>query len=490
MRSEGVTATGTALPLRHSAEAVGDLLAFPAPIVRRVSASDVRLALCALLRIGDAGVAVSAGFVSYWLRHDFVDLPPDYGFAILLGALFTVNAMSIAGLYRFENLKAWQIQARGAATAWASVIAVLIALAYFMKVSDGYSRAWLAQWFLLGLMGFLAIRALILLLIAHWGRQGYLALRIGVIDLGDGSRMVERLSVGGRSEIEIVGIFAEPGADAQGAGVRTFGELTALASRGLIDEIVVVRREAPVPEAIVGSFANLSVNVRLWSDVPGSRRRGGPDAFGVATMPTLCEQPVSGWNGLAKRLEDLLLSLSGFIVAAPAMAIIALAIRLDSPGPILYRQERFGFNGNRFKVLKFRTMAASSSHEPVEQARRQDPRVTRIGRLLRRTSLDELPQLWNVVRGDMSLVGPRPHAVSHNEHYAGLIDGYLSRHRVKPGITGWAQVNGLRGETDTLEKMQKRVEHDLYYIDNWSLLFDIKILLRTFVVGFVHRNAY
>jgi exopolysaccharide biosynthesis polyprenyl glycosylphosphotransferase len=186
----------------------------------------------------------------------------------------------------------------------------------------------------------------------------------------------------------------------------------------------------------------------------------------------------------------LALSLVVLTIAAPAMLLIAIAIRLDSPGPALYRQQRFGFNGNRFAVLKFRTMVASAGDQAPAQARRGDPRVTRVGGLLRRTSLDELPQLLNVLRGDMSLVGPRPHAVSHNEYYAGLIDGYLARHRVKPGITGWAQVNGLRGETDTLEKMERRVEHDLHYIDNWSLLLDLEILVRTIFVGFVHRNAY
>jgi len=175
----------------------------------------------------------------------------------------------------------------------------------------------------------------------------------------------------------------------------------------------------------------------------------------------------------------------------PLMAACALLIKLDSAGPVLFRQKRYGFNNNEITVFKFRTMA----HEPVPseivpQARRNDPRITRIGAFLRKTSLDELPQLFNVLRGEMSLVGPRPHAVAHNEHYAKIIDGYLGRHRVKPGITGWAQVNGLRGETETPEKMRMRVQYDLFYIDNWSLVFDLKILAMTSFLGFVHRNAY
>jgi putative colanic acid biosynthesis UDP-glucose lipid carrier transferase len=164
---------------------------------------------------------------------------------------------------------------------------------------------------------------------------------------------------------------------------------------------------------------------------------------------------------------------------------------MDSPGPVLFRQKRYGFNNNEIEVFKFRSMRHDPNPDPnVPQARKNDARITRIGAFLRKSSLDELPQLFNVLAGTMSLVGPRPHAVAHNEHYANIIDGYLGRHRVKPGITGWAQVNGYRGETDTPEKMRMRVQFDLYYIDNWSISFDLKILVMTAFVGFVHRNAY
>jgi exopolysaccharide biosynthesis polyprenyl glycosylphosphotransferase len=179
---------------------------------------------------------------------------------------------------------------------------------------------------------------------------------------------------------------------------------------------------------------------------------------------------------------------------APLMLLIALLVRLASRGPALYRQRRYGFNNEVIEVFKFRTMYADSCDMPsagdVAQARRDDPRVTRIGGFLRRTSLDELPQFLNVLNGTMSIVGPRPHAVAHNERYAHVIDEYLARHRVKPGITGWAQVNGLRGETDTIDKMEKRVAYDLYYIEHWSLAFDLRIILRTLFVGFTHPNAY
>src|SRR6185437_7559524 len=217
----------------------------------------------------------------------------------------------------------------------------------------------------------------------------------------------------------------------------------------------------------------------------------GFTSFAGLPLLHVFERPLGGWGGFWKGLEDRVLGSLILAISLPVMAAVAALIKLDSRGPVLFRQKRYGFNNNEITVFKFRTMHHDRSPDPtVPQARRNDPRVTRIGGLLRRTSLDELPQLFNVLRGDMSLVGPRPHAVAHNEQYAKIIDGYLGRHRVKPGITGWAQVNGLRGETDTPEKMRMRVQFDLFYIDNWSLLLDLKILLLTGFSGFVHRNAY
>jgi putative colanic acid biosynthesis UDP-glucose lipid carrier transferase len=192
-----------------------------------------------------------------------------------------------------------------------------------------------------------------------------------------------------------------------------------------------------------------------------------------------------------KNLEDRILAPIFCVIFFIPCLLIAIAIKLDSPGPVLFKQQRFGFNNNPINVLKFRTMYADRPAEPgVPQATRNDPRITRVGRFLRRSSLDELPQLWNVLMGEMSLVGPRPHAVYHNHKYAAMIDEYLGRHRMKPGMTGWAQVNGLRGETTTVEQMRARVQYDLAYIDNWSLLFDLRILFLTLFVGFVSRKAY
>jgi putative colanic acid biosynthesis UDP-glucose lipid carrier transferase len=202
------------------------------------------------------------------------------------------------------------------------------------------------------------------------------------------------------------------------------------------------------------------------------------------------ENPFYGVDGLIKRAFDVVLSSLLLIVLALPMAVIALLVKRSSPGPVFFRQLRYGLDGRSILVWKFRSMGVCENGASVTQATKNDPRVTKIGAILRRTSLDEIPQLINVLSGSMSLVGPRPHANAHNEHYRSLIPGYMLRHKVKPGITGWAQVNGWRGETDTLEKMEKRVECDHEYIRQWSLAMDMEILFRTFWVVFSRKNAY
>jgi putative colanic acid biosysnthesis UDP-glucose lipid carrier transferase len=197
-----------------------------------------------------------------------------------------------------------------------------------------------------------------------------------------------------------------------------------------------------------------------------------------------------GLNGMIKRISDIVLATVILVLLAPVMLLTALAVRLSSPGPVIFRQRRYGLYGEEIMVYKFRSMTVTENGDTVTQARREDPRVTRVGAVLRRTSLDELPQFINVLQGKMSIVGPRPHAVAHNEQYRKLIKGYMLRHKVKPGITGWAQVNGMRGETDTLEKMEARIRYDLDYLRSWSLWLDLWIILKTVMVVLRRDNAY
>ncbi|MBI5138128.1 MAG: undecaprenyl-phosphate glucose phosphotransferase [Nitrospirae bacterium] len=205
---------------------------------------------------------------------------------------------------------------------------------------------------------------------------------------------------------------------------------------------------------------------------------------------SLCDTPFSGLDGYLKRIEDIVLSLVIMALLLPLTLTIALGAKLTSRGPVLFKQRRYGLDGRQIKVYKFRTMTVCEDGGEITQATHGDARITRFGAFLRRTSLDELPQFYNVLQGRMSIVGPRPHAVAHNEQYRRLIKGYMWRHKVRPGITGLAQVAGYRGETETLDKMEKRVEYDLNYIRNWSLFLDLKIIALTVVRGFTHKNAY
>lgn len=210
---------------------------------------------------------------------------------------------------------------------------------------------------------------------------------------------------------------------------------------------------------------------------------------GVPVVP-LFDTPINGINMVFKRLEDIFLSLLIIILISPILLIIAVAVKISSPGPVIFKQTRYGMDGKAIKVWKFRSMTVMENDALVKQATKNDIRVTKVGSFLRKTSLDELPQFFNVLSGQMSIVGPRPHAVAHNEQYRNIIEGYMLRHKVKPGITGWAQINGWRGETDTIDKMEKRVEYDLEYIREWSIWLDIKIILLTVFKGFINKSAY
>jgi putative colanic acid biosysnthesis UDP-glucose lipid carrier transferase len=214
------------------------------------------------------------------------------------------------------------------------------------------------------------------------------------------------------------------------------------------------------------------------------------DTIGDLPVVAVCETPFYGFNGLVKRLEDSVLASLILVMIAPLLIALAIGVKLSSPGPVLFKQRRYGVDGRKIVVYKFRTMTVAEDGEVVRQATKNDSRITPFGGFLRKTSLDELPQFINVLQGRMSVVGPRPHAVAHNELYRKLIRGYMIRHKVRPGITGLAQVNGYRGETDTVEKMKARIEYDLAYLRNWSLVLDLQIILKTIVVVLKKQNAY
>ena len=288
----------------------------------------------------------------------------------------------------------------------------------------------------------------------------------------------------------VIGLFDERESRiAIGGGVEAvagdWNTLLEFASNGWVDTIYLC-----LPGGVDDRLKNLLSRMKVVSvDVIMAPMSGSVDGF-----TPLAERPIGGWNRIIKMVEDALIGGIALVLSLPLLALIAIAIRLDSRGPALYVQERVGFNNRPFRLYKFRSMYGEGDDaRHFEQATRGDPRITRVGKFLRRTSLDELPQLFNVMLGDMSLVGPRPHAPgtkTEGLYFHEVMEDYAHRHRVKPGITGWAQVNGFRGETDTREKLEMRVRHDLYYIDNWSLALDIEVLIRTIIVILLGRNAY
>ena len=244
-------------------------------------------------------------------------------------------------------------------------------------------------------------------------------------------------------------------------------------------------------EKIMQQVQMLPVDVQVFPDFGGANISARHiQRIGDASVITAVSKPITEWGAFLKMVEDYVIGAICLVLALPAMAVVAVAIKLDSEGPVFFRQRRHGYNHRVIEVLKFRTMRVLEDGDSVRQATKNDSRVTRVGAFLRRTSLDELPQFWNVIRGEMSVVGPRPHAIAHNTHYGKLIEKYANRHRVKPGITGWAQVHGFRGETSDPEMMAKRVGYDLEYIENWSLWLDLKIVIMTPLFGVFRRSAY
>jgi len=446
------------------------------------------------LWVADALIVLTAAMLASLLRQGLTPIPLEVYLSAVLAAVLTVNAMQISGAYAGVLNKGFAAQVGKVVRAWSLVFAVLMLLGYVTKTSESYSRLWAGTWYGGALFGFAATRAWSITQTKRWRRQGRLTRTVAVVELGsngDGMELVRRLQSSSPGEIHLVGLFSEERSSIQRNGIQ---DLIALAQLFRIDEVLVTvsgQSGANISSAI-RRLGTIPTNVRIcpWVAELGLPVRDVGFFMQNAVM-TIYRRPFTSWNRVVKRAEDIVLGTVMMLLLSPILLLIALFVKLDSSGPALFKQKRLGFNNNVLIVYKFRTMKHRPSlNDAVPQAQRGDPRVTRVGRFLRRSSLDELPQLLNVLKGEMSLVGPRPHAIAHNEQYAVLIDDYLGRHRVQPGITGWAQVNGLRGETDTLDKMQRRVEFDLAYIDRWSILMDLKIIMLTALSLVFDRDVY
>ena len=456
-------------------------------------ASDARAILLICLHMFDTVVIAGTGIVSHLIRNGSLIIAPPYWTHIIIGCLIFGLMMQLAGVYRFTSVRRHSEHLARITGCWAAVILLLMAIIYFSKLADEFSRAWILLWAVSGWLGLMGTRALAWRVMRGLQARGQLVTRIAVVGNGAAAEhCAERLEADGNGDVQVIGVFEmrdAPKDTRDGHASRDFGELLRLVAGLRIDEIVIA---APCYDlAELGSplveLSTLAVDINLYLDFGAAKRAG----CAPSVLVSIWKRPLAGLPTVFKRCTDICISALLLALLLPLMGLIAAFIKLDSPGPVLFKQQRLGFSKKSFTLYKFRSMQLEAGHDLlVPQARPNDPRVTRVGRFLRRTSLDELPQLINVLGGDMSLVGPRPHAIVHDEKYAALIDRYLARHRIKPGITGWAQVNGLRGETDTLEKMRRRLQYDLYYIDNWSPLLDLQILCRTLATVLNYRNAY
>ncbi|MBX5483857.1 MAG: undecaprenyl-phosphate glucose phosphotransferase [Myxococcaceae bacterium] len=377
----------------------------------------------------------------------------------------------------------------------ASVLALLILVALNFFFRERYSRLTLGLFLVLEFVLVSTVRVISREVLNQLRRRGHNIKTILVVGAGEvGQRVIDTIDSHRELGFRITGLLTRRpeklGTTIKGVPVvGMIDEIDRVLQARPVDQVIIALpiEDQPLVKNLMETLALHTVDVKFVPDLfQYVTLSGGLEEFGGLPIISLQGGPLHGWNVVFKRAFDVLFALIALVITAPVMIVTAIAVKLTSPGPILYRQERMGMDGRTFQILKFRTMRVDAERSGAQMASRDDPRRTPLGTFLRRTSIDELPQLFNVLKGDMSLVGPRPERPVFIEDFKRQIPRYHLRHKVKAGITGWAQINGLRGQTS----IQKRIEYDLYYIENWSLLLDLKILIRTALGGFLSRNAY
>jgi len=382
---------------------------------------------------------------------------------------------------------------------WTVIVALLLVLGWATRTLGRFDQRVILAWLLVTPVALFASHLMVPVvlsrLLAAEGMQ-----RVAVIAGGGelGRKLAERMRSALFLGIRFAGYFDDRGpARMRGIGASEFlgslSELAGYAKTHRVDLIYITLPMASQPRILrmLDELRDTTASIYFTPDIfLADLIQARMDTIGDMPVVAVCETPFYGVNGLFKRVSDLVLASLILVLISPLLLAIAIGVKLSSPGPVLFKQRRYGLDGREIVVYKFRSMYALEEGNVVRQATRNDPRVTRFGAFLRRYSLDELPQFINVLQGRMSVVGPRPHAVAHNEMYRKLIKSYMIRHKVKPGVTGWAQVNGLRGETDSLDKMQARLECDLAYLRHWSLRLDLQIVLKTIYVVLKKQNAY
>jgi Undecaprenyl-phosphate glucose phosphotransferase len=448
----------------------------------------------------DSLTIVGAGLALYlWV----IPLSPGtwdlYAAATCFAWVASLMLFQLGGLYQFEAIVRPRAHVDRLATAIGTAFLFLLAAAFAFKVAGSLSGAWMGGFAAAAFAGILVVRVALSRLALRLARDGVFKRNVIIVGTREhAARLLERIGELRPDFVSVIGVFVDRPGPSHVCGVPVLGrgaEVVDFVRRARVDDVLLSLPWSAERQitATIEQLRELPVNVYLGSDLAGLSLdfREPPAHFSRMPVFAVIGRPLSGWGVALKAIEDYTLATLCLAATLPILAVAALAIKLDSPGPVLFKQKRLGFNNRVFVIYKLRSM----HHVPEPagrtiQATKSDSRVTRVGGFLRRSSIDELPQLLNVLNGTMSLVGPRPHAVDHNEEYARKIRGYFARHRVKPGITGWAQVNGLRGQTESPDQMAARVRLDVYYTENWSLLFDLYIMARTIVVVVTGRNAH
>ena len=471
-----------------------------APTSWRIPFWSVEPLVCALDCIIIVGSSILSGFAYHrWALGGGGDLETSLAVGLLVAVNFTTILVA-RGSYKPLNLISLQGRIKETVAIWFIVFSLLLAVVFSLKVGANLSRGATATFMVIGIALLLGLRAILSVYLAKALARGSFAERrvvlIGEPDEIDTSEGLHRLRRCGYRPVESFPVLETDFGARNGMSPRlrsVLDQVIRTAQSGRVEEILLAVRwdQRHLVDAIVTALRVVPIPIRLAPDrtIAGLLHKPRTE-IGSTWVVDLHRGPLTWSECAVKRAFDIVFSSLALVMLAPTMLIAAIMIKLDSRGPVFFSQVRNGFNNKEFWIFKFRTMTVMEHGAEVKQAVRNDRRVTRVGRWLRRSSIDELPQFLNVLRGEMSLVGPRPHATSHNNEYEKVIWKYAFRHHVKPGITGWAQIHGLRGETATVDLMEKRVELDLWYINNWSLWLDISILMKTFAAVIGQKEAY
>ncbi|MEC5407827.1 undecaprenyl-phosphate glucose phosphotransferase [Paraburkholderia sp. MPAMCS5] len=454
-----------------------------------------------LARIFDVALVLAGAAVASQIRFEDLAHSGFYWTLAMFSAAFALAIFPAFGVYESWRGRSKLALAGQVSLAWLIVQGCALVLMYSLHRIDSVSRLWFSYWTAVAGGLLISYRLITHAVLARARTAGMNLHQVAIV--GSGSQcdaLIRRIDFSPGTGFRATAVYntSPDKSPLTSTGVPAFDSVDALAEYIRTNDVhelwlMLSLSEEPLICSLVGEFREDLVNIRFMPDVRSLALFEGSGVVDLLGVPAinLVASPLSANSMLKKEIFDRLFAAAALFCLAPLLLGIAIAVKLSSRGPVFFKQKRKGADGRVFTIYKFRSMRLHTEEKGIlKQATRDDPRVTRVGAFLRRTSLDELPQFFNVLRGDMSVVGPRPHALEHDDLYQKVVAGYINRYRIKPGITGWAQINGFRGETDRIEKMERRVEHDLYYLGHWSFGLDMRIIGATIVAGLAHRNAY